>query len=337
MKNILLLALIHGLLCCEGRAALTLSPKFEALFVFGDSLDATSGGPYWQGRWSNGPMWPELLSTNLGLPYRASNNRAAGGATSAQILSQVRSLAAPANAASALFVVDVGHQDFLGKSDYLSFSNALRTATLNLSNSVVECSRKGARAILLLGMWDPNRSPRLARLTTDPVLFRARTQEINTTLMTMAGQLSESDPDLRLWWLDLFPIFDAMVLHSDHFGFARTDLGALEDPELIDKSYEGPGQEYMFWDSSHLTAKGHALLAQLLVAALRGGALGIRQESDGFRLAFDSLQIGKTYHVQQSGDLANWEDLTSVYALDPSAELVVSPSPPRRFYRLFCQ
>ncbi len=335
IRFLLLAALIHGFVCWEGGAALPPAQDFEALYVFGDSLDATAGGPYWQGRWSNGPMWPEHLSTNLGFSYRASNNRAAGGATSAQILGQVGALPAPTNAASALFVVDVGHQDFMNQTP-LTFSNTLRTVTLNLSNSVVECRRKGARTIALMSMWDPNHSPRLARLITDPPFMRARTQLINTNFTTLLDQLSTSYPELRLCWIDLFALFDAMVFHADHFGFTRTDLGALEDPALTDKSYQGPGCEYMFWDSSHLTSKGHTLLAKVFLAALRGSTLGIKPQAGEFRLAFDSLQIGKTYHVQQSADLSGWDDLTSFYALDPSQELVVSPSSPSCFYRLLC-
>src|SRR5512139_1441948 len=99
--SLLLGALIHGFLCWTSGAASPPTQQFEALYVFGDSLDATSGGPYWQGRWSNGPMWPELLSTNLGFPYRATNNRAVGGATSAQILAQVRALPPVTNAGAA--------------------------------------------------------------------------------------------------------------------------------------------------------------------------------------------------------------------------------------------
>jgi len=132
-------------------------------------------------------------------------------------------------------------------------------------------------------------------------------------------------------------LFDAMVAHSDHFGFTRIDLGALEDPELADQSFQGPGREYMFWDSSHLTSKGHALVAKVFLAALRGSALGIRPDGDGFRLVLDSLQIGKTYRVQQSPDLGRWEDLSSFDALDPVQELVVSRGPSSRFYRLLCQ
>jgi phospholipase/lecithinase/hemolysin len=281
-------------------------------------------------------MWPELLSTHLGFSYRPENNRAAGGATSSRILNQVRSLPALANAASALFVVDVGHQDFLNRSNALDFTNALRTATLNLSNSVVECHRRGGRAVVLMNLWDPNHSPRLARLIVDPILMRARTEQINSSLKTLADQLSAKFPDLGLWRIDLFALFDALVTHSAHYGFTRTDLGALEDPQLTDKSYQGPGRDYMFWDSSHLTSKGHALLAKVFFAALRGSSLGIIPETNGFRVVFDSLQIGKTYHMQQSVSLLHWDECASFCALDSAWEQAVPSSSASGFFRLFC-
>ena len=125
-----------------------------------------------------------------------------GWVTCLQILSQVRSLSAPTNAALALFVVDVGHQDFVNKTNELSFSNALRGATLNLSNSVVECYVKGGRAVAMMNCMDPNRIPRLARLTLDPTLARERTREINAALNTVASQLAAKYPDLRLWRIE---------------------------------------------------------------------------------------------------------------------------------------
>jgi hypothetical protein len=47
MKNasLPLVVLVHGFLCWAGGAALPPTQPFEALYVFGDSLDATCGGP----------------------------------------------------------------------------------------------------------------------------------------------------------------------------------------------------------------------------------------------------------------------------------------------------
>jgi phospholipase/lecithinase/hemolysin len=153
----------------------------------------------------------------------------------------------------------------------------------------------------------------------------------------MADQLTAAYPDLRLLRIDIFALFDALETHFDYYGFTRIDLGALEDPQLADKSYQGPGKNYMFWDANHMTAKDHALAARIFLAALRSSAIRIDPQSDGFRLAFDSLQIGKTYHAQQSADLVHWEELVSFYALDTSQELAVVRSTPCCFYRLLSQ
>jgi hypothetical protein len=85
-----------------------------------------------------------------------------------------------------------------------------------------------------------------------------------------------------------------------------------------------------------LTAKDHALLAKVFLAALHGCTLSINRESDGFRVVFDSLQIGKTYHVQQSVNLFHWEELASVCALDSDGDQAVRPSLSCCFYRLLC-
>ena len=45
---------------------------------------------YWQGRYSNGPMWPEFLSTNLGLAYVAANRSRHRGSTSVRPARRVR-------------------------------------------------------------------------------------------------------------------------------------------------------------------------------------------------------------------------------------------------------
>jgi phospholipase/lecithinase/hemolysin len=315
--------------------------NYTALYVFGDSYEAASGADnrYWQGRFSNGPLWPELLSTNLGFSYVARNNRAAPGATTAQVLAQVRALAVPTNAASALFVVDVGKSDF---SPYVNtpaddpvLSNLIRTAMLNLSNSVVQCYAKGARTLAIMNVMDVNWLPRHARRIANPALTRGATQSaINGVWTVTVDGLSTEYPDLKLVRVDLFAFFDALGGHPEHYGFTRIDLGALEDPDLSNKSCQGPGRDYLFWDDVHLTTKGHVLLAQLIRAAVKGSAVQITPESGGARLTLDPLQIGLSYRAQQSIDLVRWTDLASFAALDVTQYLPISTSASCGFYRL---
>jgi hypothetical protein len=76
-------------------AALTITP-FHSIYAFGFSWTDThncssvfTSPDFYKGRASNGPLWPEFLSTNLGLTYVEANNYAVCSATSANIRDQV--------------------------------------------------------------------------------------------------------------------------------------------------------------------------------------------------------------------------------------------------------
>src|SRR5262245_9654931 len=82
-------------------ASLTIVP-FNALYSFGFSWTDTDNcssvftqPKYYEGRASNGPLWPEFLSTNLGLAYVQANNYAQCGASPADILNQTINFPAP--------------------------------------------------------------------------------------------------------------------------------------------------------------------------------------------------------------------------------------------------
>jgi len=325
---------LAGSMHSSGQSPFT---NFTALYVFGHSRDATAGGPYWQGRFSNGPMWPEVLSTNLGFPYQPQNNRAVGGATSSQILAQVRSLSAPTNAGAVLFMVEVGHIDFFGllqTTNNVTWSNATRVAVVNWSNSVVECYGKGARTVVALNMIDLNRYPVHARVITNPAYVRGKTVEANAAYKAARDRLAFDYPDLRLVPIDEFGFGDILVTNYVNYGFTRIDLGATEDWQLSDKGYAGPGKDYFFWDGGHVTSKAHSLLADIILAGLRGARMTLAQEQDGFRLTIQPLQIGRSYHLQQSADLAHWGDVTAFPATRFAWDAVVPMGTGLSFYRL---
>src|SRR5260370_42357201 len=123
----------------------TTGHSFTALFVFGDSLSDTGRNPapgssYFNGRYSNGPLWVEYLSAQLGLPYNASNNFAVSGSTTSALASQIAGLAPSTNLHAALFTVWSAGNDFqqnvsLGVND-AGWSNVVATAVLNLTNAI---------------------------------------------------------------------------------------------------------------------------------------------------------------------------------------------------------
>ena len=60
----------------------------------------------------------------------------------------------------------------------------------------------------------------------------------------------------------------------------------------------------------------------------------LAQEQDGFRLTMEPLQIGRSYHLQQSADLAHWGDITAFPAARFAWDAVVPMGTGLSFYRL---
>src|SRR5262245_48736127 len=126
LTGVLLLA---ATVSSNGQTTNTVSP-YDALYCFGFSWTDTqglspdgspsrpNGNPqYWQNRYSNGPMWPEFLSTNLGLLYIKANNLARAGATTGNTLAQVESLPSRNEPERGLYIVWVAASDFLYAAD----------------------------------------------------------------------------------------------------------------------------------------------------------------------------------------------------------------------------
>src|SRR6266699_3264736 len=131
---------------------------FDAIYAFGDSLTDTGNNPapgtiYFQGRYSNGPLWIEYLSTQLGLAYDPANNHAQSGGETSDALAQVQQFNAPANSSRSLFMLWAGGNDFIhnfGKGvDDTFWNNLIAQSVANLSNAVSVLYADGARAIVV--------------------------------------------------------------------------------------------------------------------------------------------------------------------------------------------
>jgi len=51
-------------------------------------------------------------------------------------------------------------------------------------------------------------------------------------------------------------------------GFTKKSIDALSDVTLLDKSFDGPGAKYVFWDPIHPTSKSHAYIANVFYVAI---------------------------------------------------------------------
>lgn len=342
---------------------------FNALYCFGYSWTDTQGlfpdgshdftynnPAYWQNRTANGPMWPEFLSTNLGLTYVSANNYARGNAGSADVLNLVGSSAIGPLAALNLYFLWAGDSDFLWAADanysgavsYVPWSNStgwntvIRNALNNNSNAVERLYAKGARTIVVQTLDDFSRHPALVRdfgTDTNRVLaFRTRVQTFNSELESALAQISQRKPDLRLVVADLYSDLNVVQDHYSDYGFTKVFPNALDDTNLVDKTFNGPGKDYAYWDGLHATSKLNELIAGWGLDALTNAVLEtieLKVVQGAPTLQMNHLQIGRDYTLQSSPDLMQWEELatfTSSAGTNQWSE--ASPGQTATFYRL---
>ncbi len=326
---------------------------FDAIYAFGDSLTDTGNNPapgtnYFQGRYSNGPLWIEYLSTQLGLAYDPANNHAQSGGETSDGLAQVRQFTAPANSSRSLFVVWAGGNDFIlnfrkGVDD--TFWNSLIAQSVaHLSNAVNVLYADGARVIVVPNQVDLSRIPRvvdsgLPFLPQLQAYLRGKVEQFNGSLGAALTAIEQANPDLELITPDVYARFNDLLANLINNGFSKADPDALTDAQLIDKSFTGPGKDYVFWDSIHPTTKAHALVAQWFCQALPAPPsqpqLDIGATGGAVQLALGNLLPGQVYTLQFSADLTDWAEVTTFTATNSVGHWTMSlASGPQGFFRL---
>ncbi len=258
---------------------------YSALYAFGDSLTdtgnvsvATAGAnpaaPYAPGRFSNGPVWVETLSANLGLgPVSPSllggKNFAWGGATTGLIpppsipgtsltqqvagyLGGVGGVADP----NALYVVWGGGNDVRAGN--------IANSVSNISAMITSLATAGATNFLVPNL--PN-----VGLTPDAIAAGPAVAAFATLLSTtFNGQLAAALPGLasglgiNIMSLDVFGFLNNVIANSPGNGFTNTNTRCyVSGPTACANP-----NEYLFWDGIHPTAAAHQLLGNLATAAV---------------------------------------------------------------------
>lgn len=318
---------------------------FSAYYAFGDSLSdtgrnpATPAGSYYNGRWSNGPLWVEYLSADLGLAYNASNNFAYSGSTTSNLVSQIANVPPSPALHTALFSVLSGGNDFLNNVDLLENDSAwalvVTDAVSNITLAVTTLYTNGAREVLVGNLPNLGQTPAFNSapagyanyVDTKVALFNALLQSEMTNAM-------QKNPGLRIYLVNFNASLSNVLSAPAAYGFTVTTNGALEDPNLTDKSFNGPGANYVFWDTVHPTTKMHALIGAVAYAAV-GVQMGLARNGTNFNLAVNNLYPGLPYTIQSSTNLTTWATYLAFTASATNSILSVTNKANRQaFYRV---
>jgi phospholipase/lecithinase/hemolysin len=342
-----------------GTGTLNTRAGFSSIYVFGDSLSAVSGGGtqyppppgtsvgnYWNGRFSNGRVWVEYLAEILGVSFNPNNDFATFGNGSGSIYRTLiyGNYYPPSDLAASLCIVWPACSDCFALTAFVgtnSWSPYIPLLITNLTASVGLLHRQGMRTLLIpnsvdisrvpffnytlptlgLGSVAPNGIPSLATIRTNVI-------EYNTALASAIGQWRGLYPDLTIYAPDFYSQFNYLLSHPDVYGVTQTNIDALEDQALTDKSFAGPGADYVFWDYLHPTTKVHAQVANYALQLISPQPISsISLQGASIRLDLSNLPIGSTGSLQSKTNFATqttWTTLASISVTNSTQTLFIS-------------
>lgn len=298
--------------------------SYNRLVVFGDSLSdngnlyAATGNtsptspPYFQGRFSNGPVFTELLGFNAGrsaagAPRTGSINYAYGGA-------RTDSSAFPPGMRNQLLQYTGGGGTF-GANDLVSIlggannifqavpaasvspnpTGAIQPVALaaaaDINFIVNSVAVAGAGTILVSNLPNLALTPQFnqgAGAPAAPLADYAGTQ-FNGALLAGLMTTAAARPGSNIILLDLYKIGPALVADPGRFGLTN-----VRDTCFNGITVCATPDTYLYWDSVHPTAAGHRLLALLANDYLYYGDIGAQstvQAETAFRQREDLLDL----------------------------------------------
>jgi phospholipase/lecithinase/hemolysin len=271
------------------------------IIVFGDSLsdtgnayigslhDSAPSPPYYDGRFSNGPVWVEFFAANFGLAVdavlRGGSNFAVAGAkagTGIDRLPYQADLYLVLSAFSrpdpnALYIVFGGGNDVRSALRLADPAPALAKAALSIRSMIEHLAAHGAVNFLVPNVPNRGLTPAARKRGTvaaEEALTRAYDGALAAALQDLPGRLR-----INLVPVDFWSAVQRAFAAPRKLGFANTTDPCLRHVNSTYRQCAEPGK-YVFWDDIHPTVSGHWFLAEAALAAY-AAALGSSLQEPG--------------------------------------------------------
>jgi phospholipase/lecithinase/hemolysin len=280
---------------------------YPKIYAFGDSLSdagniyaATKQAepvspPYSAGRFSNGPVWVQDLSTTVGLgALKASllggTDYAVGGATTGKtsvqtanetdLPSQLASFKStvPKPNPAALFTVWIGANDLLAilgaDLKAAATTTAVNQVVANEQTFLTGLAKLGAKHVVVLTVPDLGVTPEVtASGAAASKAATALTKKFNAVLTAKLKTIATTYK-LDLTMVDTVALLDNAVAKPAADGFTNVkapcwtgDLTSKTSGKVCAPTAAGQNK-YLFWDELHPTAAGHTLISKAVEKAL---------------------------------------------------------------------
>lgn len=293
---------------------------YGRLVVFGDSLSdngnlyaVTLGTqppspPYYQGRFSTGLVFTELLGFNAGrfaagAPVTGSINYAFGGAvtglggTPPGLTSQLNAYLAAGGRFGATDLVSVlgGANDIFEALPVAGASATPAAAILptalaaaaNVNALVDRIAAAGAGTVVVTNLPNLAMTPQFSGTSAAPLADYAGSN-LNAQLLTRLNATAAARPGTNIIYVDLYKANGALVANPGAFGLTNVTQSCFNQTAMTVCSDPG----YLYFDGVHPTARGHEIIAALVEDYIHyadAGAGATAQGETAFRHREDSL------------------------------------------------
>ena len=270
---------------------------FSDFITFGDSLAdvgnvflITQGAlpaspPYFNGRFSNGELVPEIIAEELGLSastpsLTGGNNYAFGGAETGSGLSEEGSpnvgeqinfyLATDAPTATDVFFIAAGSNNFLPNINAeIRIENIPTPESVlqGLTDNITTLANAGAENFIIPNLTLLGEAPPFANLPDLSQALNARTNDYNTLL---DAELDELEDQLGVNIVELDVASEVAKIQANPGNFGLTNITTPALNTTIGAVVPKP-EEYLWWDEFHLTTTAYNLIAQGVIDHIPGG------------------------------------------------------------------
>lgn len=281
-------------------SGIVLATPLHNIVVFGDSLSDNGNlyqfmnrqlppsPPYYEGRFSNGPVWVEYLISSYfpDSPQQHLFDYAFGGAGVSEdeedddVLFTLRRelnnyLLKHNDTASAdsLFIVWIGANNYLALPT--ETDKTLQEVNEGITHSLKRLAEKGARHILVVNLPDLGKTPAAIEFdAVDTMTYFSKVH--NQSLDEMMTTLKYDYPDVEWLFFNMNDAFSAVLANPQYYGFTNVSgtcvnsidnnlkrpsvlkMASVMKPQIHSDACEG----YLFFDLVHPTAYAHKILAE---------------------------------------------------------------------------
>lgn len=263
--------------------------SIDRLIVFGDSLSDQGNlfkrflssfpmsPPYFEGRFSNGPVWVDFFKKKFDIPSEAIFNYSFGGARTVQALLPIPGLELQVDK----YIETNGNQAdpnglyiiWIGSNDIVFDKQSGKTPDISAMKDVISAQidkliQVGAKNFLVMTLPNLGFSPEAFEIDkkSQNLDYSQKLQkysiDFNTQVKDSLKTVAAQNTDVTILSFETYSFLENMIQNAKDHGILYTKERCNPNwyATPLKKTCEN-SHEYIFWDAVHPTTRSHELLA----------------------------------------------------------------------------